>query len=243
MLKLLPTFVIPDFLSSTELELMQNLIQSEGTVKLLGIDPDMYGADRQQNSGLFAHIWALTTNGNNHRVEEFFLSKLTPILPCTPLLYDVWFQTQVKPLGFHTDYDDIFAPRVLPNDQLPYYTILIPSEDTDIDLYTILANEGSSKYCILKDYIEHDHALPLPMDQCITSEFFNQYLSHCPVIEREYFSLYQNCKWKKGQLLAFDRRRFHAGHNYLKDNASHKNFFLAFSFVNADEYKTYINSE
>jgi hypothetical protein len=244
-MKLLPTITVPNFLSSEEIELVKTMIQQDGRLNKL-----------ERDGNFHAHIWALATNGNKHPVEELILSKLKSILPCNTLLYDVWWQQQRKPHKFHTDYyhpnfeddtnkqpDSSFTfHENLYGNRLPYYTLLIPTDDDAENFYTVLSNE-SSITPNLDDCIKNKSIRKLPEEQQISKEFFNRYLSHCPPHERVFFSLHQNVQWEKGKLLAFDRRRWHASHNYLADNISHKHYITSFSLVDPDEYRVYIDKE
>jgi len=244
-MKLLPTITVPNFLSSDEVELVKTMIQQDGRSSKLEHGGDFY-----------AHVWTLNTNGNKHPVEELILSKLKSILPCNTLFYDIWYQQQSNPHGFHTDY---YHPNFEDNiddqqhasftfheskygNRLPYYTILIPTDDNAENFYTILSNQSSTTPK-LDECIKNENFRKLPEDQQISKEFFNRYLSHCPPYERSFFSLHQNLQWEKGKLLAFDRRRFHASHNYLADNIPHKHYITSFSLVDPDEYRAYIDKE
>jgi hypothetical protein len=106
----------------------------------------------------------------------------------------------------------------LQDDESPFYVFIIPFETKNVN--TISLNQTGYNLHFV-DYKEHHD--PLPLDQQMSEDTYQQYFSHCWPQERPYLSIDTVFKWQAGSVFMFDARRFHASDNYLSNGETEKN--------------------
>jgi hypothetical protein len=226
-MNLLPTTIVPNFVTDNEITTILHIIQQQG--KIVNYTAGDINSDSNQT------IVSITTTVIGNQIDpinDIIGPKLKAIFGKETIFQELWLLDEYHPLGIHTD-----AHQLVPDDDhsLLYYTMLIPLED--LDSCTIITNQ----------YHEVDYSLPgaevplidyckdkklLPKEERITEEFWKTNLPHTPALVRPFFSLDQVFKWRRGSLLAFDRRRWHASDNFLANGITKKSAIVSFTFVN-----------
>ena len=225
-MNLLPTVVVPNFVTDGEMQNMLRIIQQQGKIV------NYTAGDVNNDSDQTVVSTTVTVIGKQiDPITDIIGARLKDIFGKETVFQELWILDEYHPLGLHTD-----AHQLVPtDDQLLYYTMLIPLED--LDSCTIITNQyhevdysSPGSEVLLADYLKHTR--PLPKEQRITEEFWKANLIHTPLLARPFFSLDQIFKWNRGSLLAFDRRRWHASDNFLANGIAKKSAIVSFTFVN-----------
>ena len=225
-MNLLPTKVVPNFITDSEIETILHIIQDQG--KIVNYTAGDINNDSNQS------IVSITTSVIGKQIDpinDIIGQRLTDIFGEETIFQELWLLDEYHPLGIHTD-----AHQLVPdNNRLLYYTMLIPLED--LNSHTIITNQyhevdynSPGTEVTLVDYFKDKK--PLPKEERITEEFWKTNLPHTPLLARPFFSLDQIFKWHRGSLLAFDRRRWHASDNFLANGITKKCAIVSFTFVN-----------
>ena len=226
-MNLLPTVIVPNFVSDAEIETILRIIQEQGKiVKYNANDIVSRATDK-----VLVSSTQVVSGPQVNPIMDIIGNRLTLALGATPILSSCWVLTEYYPLGLHTD---SFQVAVGEQEDL-YYTIIIPVADFETctvltNQYHDVARESQTQEVHLDEYLKGRPMLP--KDQRITSEFWKQYLSHSGELNRPFFSIEQTFKWTKGSLLAFDRRKWHASDNFLKNGLEKKVAIVSFTSVN-----------
>jgi len=119
------------------------------------------------------------------------------------------------PYEIHTDY---YQNRMLTKLNAAY-TIIIP-----LDTYPshTIAFEQHSKFKQVEQYFQHEQPRPVAASQRIGQDIMNQYLTHIPKHQLDYFSIKEIFAWQKGSAYFCDRRYFHCSDNYVSQGLSGK---------------------
>ncbi len=226
-MNLLPTIVVPNFVTDSELAAVLDIIQEHGNIVKYNAN-DIIEDDPTK---VIVSTVRKISGEQVNPVMEIIGDRLQSTLGARPVLGSCWVLDEHYPLGLHTD---SFQSAVGPNEDL-YYTIIIPIDD--FETCTVLTNQycevpshAQTQEVYLKEYLKNQK--PLPKDQRITDEFWKQNLSHSGELNRPFFSLEQTFRWAKGSLLAFDRRKWHASDNFLKNGLDKKVAIVSFTSVN-----------
>jgi hypothetical protein len=226
-MNLLPTIVVPNFVTDSELAAVLDIIQEQGKIVKYNANDIVDGeTDKVVVSSL-----QVVSNEQVNPIMDILGNRLTLALGATPVLSSCWVLTEHYPLGLHTD---SFQLAISEQEDL-YYTIIIPVDNFETctvltNQYCDVARESQTQEVYLNEYLKGRPLLP--KDQRITDEFWKQNLSHSGELNRPFFSLEQTFKWTKGSLLAFDRRKWHASDNFLKNGLDKKVAIVSFTSVN-----------
>lgn len=226
-MNLLPTVIVPNFVSDFEIQTILRIIQEQGKIVKYNANDIVDGETDQ----VVVSSLQVVSNEQVDPIMDMIGDRLKLALGSTPVLSSCWILTEHYPLGLHTD---SFQLAVGEQEDL-YYTILIPVDD--FETCTVLTNqhcdvtrESQTQEVFLSEYLKGRPLLP--KDQRITAEFWKQNLSHSGELNRPFFSLEQTFEWTKGSLLAFDRRKWHASDNFLKNGLDKKVAIVSFTSVN-----------
>ena len=211
--KLYPTIQIDNFLSALEIENIAELVYNNHYEKTELIDKwgvwkghlvtTQYWVAEDTLHDVFAPVYAKLQN----ILEEDFVIEKGQILH-SHLAYDV-----------HTDYYikvDHEAEELVGE---PYYTLVIPFEDTNSSTVVF---EQSADYNDFYIYKEKN----TPIENCMSQEEWDKHCSHCWAEDRNYLTLDTVANWKQGKLIAFDRKRYHCSDNFTPHVDVKKAFVL-----------------
>lgn len=224
-MELLPTVTVSDFLPSQDLnDLVTTIMNNSHPVEYRGHDV------LSQSTDLVSIRHVLNENKLKD-MADLLSDKMFPLLGKSPIFKELWILEEYQPLGWHTDCHHVCTDPG--EDQ--FYTIIIPIET--IQTSTIVANEhgwvmpNPLDGLVLAEYARSARIVPL--DQRFTKEFWKDQLSHCPDFSRSLFTPHSQFQWTQGSLLAFDRRRWHASDNFIKNNISCKKAIVSFTNVDS----------
>ena len=194
------TFEIDNFLSAGELE--KTIENVNNSIDLKHDLTNKQGVWQGKDEG--THHWVATDKLSS--AFQIVEQKLQTILE--PFTIEAAQILQVK-LGsdLHTDYAVKRNQQEQELDGDPYYTLIIPHHD--YNSHTIVF-EQSADYNNFYMYKEHNK----PLENYISNKDWQQYCSHCWPEDQTYLTLDKACRWKKGKLLGFDRRRWHCSDNF-----------------------------
>ena len=117
----------------------------------------------------------------------------------------------LKPYDVHGDY--LVQKNQVPISdttvQDPTYTIIIPLVDGD---YHTVVFDQQADYNKFSDYKSKNN----PLDQHVDDDTWNKYCGHCHDVDQTYLAIKKIFHWRKGDLMAFNRRFFHASANFQK---------------------------
>ena len=165
------------------------------------------------NFGHVIHVHH-TLDWNNHEpLRNLVLPGLPKNVAKSMLVQECFYLQSLAPLEVHWD----CGAHEFGMDEMPFVVFVIPFES--MDAHTIIFNQLSAD----RDFVQYKEKNdPLPEDQCITPEIYDQYLSHCWPHERPYLNIDTIFRWTKGSLLMFDAHRWHASDNYHKNGVTEK---------------------
>jgi len=115
----------------------------------------------------------------------------------------------IRPYDVHSDYlvqknqKPISDPKV----HDPSYTIIIPLVDGE---YHTVIFDQEADYNNFSTYKENNNKL----DNYVSDEDWQKYCNHCHKIDQKYLTIKKVFHWRKGTLLAINRRLFHASANF-----------------------------
>ena len=117
----------------------------------------------------------------------------------------------LKPYDIHGDYlvQKNQKPISDPSIHNPMYTIIIPLVDGE---YHTVVFDQEADYNNFSDYKEKNTELA----EYVPDEDWQKYCGHCHAVDQKYLTIKKVLHWRKGSLLAFNRRCFHASANFLK---------------------------
>lgn len=222
-MELLPTVVIPDFLSTQELNnIVSTIMNNSHPVEHRGYDVD------STSNGLVS-IRHVVNNSHLDLVASPLADQLLKCLGQRPIFKELWILEEYWPLGWHTDCHHVCTD----SGQDQFYTIIIPL--VDANTMTVIADQIG---WVMPNPLEHleivDYAATaklVPADHRIPMDFWKNNLGHCPQYSRSFFTLHKTFEWRRGSLLAFDRRRWHASDNFFNHGIDKKTALVSFTNV------------
>jgi hypothetical protein len=117
----------------------------------------------------------------------------------------------LKPYDVHGDYlvQKNQVPISDPTIQDPTYTIIIPLVEGD---YHTVVFDQQADYNNFSEYKSRNE----PLEQHVADAEWNKYCGHCHTVDQTYLTIKKVFNWRKGNLMAFNRRLFHASANFQK---------------------------
>jgi len=121
--------------------------------------------------------------------------------------------------------------------EAPFYVFIIPLET--VDARTITFNQTAT-YLHFVEYKEHNE--PLPVEEQMTEEVYQQHLSHCWPQERPYLSIDKIFAWKQGSVFMFDIRKWHSSDNFPINGVNEKNCVVLMTKTTQNKFDNFINN-
>lgn len=117
----------------------------------------------------------------------------------------------LKPFDVHGDYlvQKNQVPVSNPELNDPKYTIIIPLVDGE---YHTVVFDQKADYNVFSEY-KDAHG---PLEEPVSDDDWQKYCGHCHSFDQKYLTIKKVLDWHKGQVLAFNRRCFHASANFKK---------------------------
>lgn len=215
---MLPSIIQENFLSISEIDYISETIITNGIIAEENVNGKLHSINYEWNyySKEFIDIYKIfekklnaLTNKKLFINNSHILQSLVPYIP-------------------HTDFNERLLLKLLPN-FIPAYTIIIPLDNYDTN--TVVFNQ-TSDIKEIKSYIERNAKI----DDSITNEFYEQYLTHCDRNILKYLSLKEVFRWRKGSIHACDRRYFHCSDNYIKNGLSEKKAIIMWTDIQKNAY-------
>jgi hypothetical protein len=204
---LLPSILKENFLSSDEVDFVENFINQHHTT---------YDDIIENTLNSYYYTWPYY-NKDYKVVREIFDSKIKNLIELNLIIDHSHILDSKKPYTVHTD----FYQRRSLSSLTPAYTFIIPLADYNSN--TIVFEQ----YSELKNFDEYLNTTDAsPVANPLTTEFVNRYVDHFPKEVLPYLSVKEVFNWKKGSLHACDRRYFHSSDNYIKNNLTGKKAFI-----------------
>jgi hypothetical protein len=204
---LLPSILKENFLSSDEVDFIENFINQHHTT---------YDDIIENTLNSYYYTWPYY-NKDYKVVREIFDSKIKNLIDVNLIIDHSHILDSKKPYTVHTD----FYQRRSLSSLTPAYTFIIPLANYNSN--TIVFEQHSE----LKDFDEYLTATDAsPVSNPMTTEFVDRYVDHFSKEVLPYLSVKEIFNWKKGSLHACDRRYFHSSDNYIKNNLTGKKAFI-----------------
>jgi|TARA_R110000796_G_scaffold228345_1_gene345438 hypothetical protein len=117
----------------------------------------------------------------------------------------------LKPYDIHGDYlvQKNQKPISDPSIHNPMYTIIIPLVDGE---YHTVVFDQEADYNNFSEYKEKNNELV----DYVSNEDWQKYCGHCHDVDQKYLTIKKVLHWRKGSLLALNRKLMHASANFLK---------------------------
>lgn len=183
----------------------------------------------------FGKIFSNRHYGNwaNAQLQQLVVSGLPKVLTDNMLVESIIHLQSFIPYEFHCDYGWSKCDQ----DEMPFVVIIIPLET--VDARTIVLDQTMHGLHFV-DYKKNN--VPLPIEQQLSVNEYEQHFSHCWPHERPYISIKDIFKWQAGSAFAIDLRHIHASDNFLKNGLTEKNCFSIFTKIKKQNYQTVIDS-
>lgn len=215
-MKLLPTKIIPNFLSDHEVDIIK---------KCDGYDPkNIMTREFHPNFGpntAELSVWGL---GNSLYMEAraIFLNAIKKHVGNDIILNTWHILTAYFPYRAHTD--GLYGEYGLDEKAFPNgYTLVIPLED--YDSYTIVYDQYQINDKSITTFTTNND----PIDS-IDDEFYEKYLTHEARDNMRYFSVNTVFPWKKGDCLIMDRFQWH-GSDHFHTKIPEKKAIIAWTTI------------
>jgi len=208
---LIDTRTIKNFLSEEEITEIEGMHTKGMTT--LNVDTN------ETVSGTFkmANIWDFRIYNDTHvRLKEILLPKLQQHFHKDIYIDDCHILESFHPYSIHTDASSEPGVEytIIPGEGMtPAWTFIIPLADYNSN--TIIFDQEALHIKTVVDWIEQTNP---PILNSISEETFNKYLKKVVMTEEvPYLSIEQIFPWKKGDLSAASRAKFHTS-DYFFDN-------------------------
>jgi hypothetical protein len=213
------TRVIPDFLSDSELDLIDSLTLQHGARTEVGSadNPELH------HSLILSFFldWPEFV-----KIRDILIPKLQQEFGVGIALDNsTHILESYSPYGIHSDV--MTAGFELDDPREAAWTFIIPL--ADYDSHTLVFDQGFSEYKHPQQAI--DAGALLPHGKLLDPELHDRYLSHCNPEHLRYLTVETVFKWRKGWLFAMDRKRFHVSDNYPKNGLAQKRGIVCWSTV------------
>lgn len=213
-----PTIELEQFLSAQEVDDLSDIIFNNAKISV--DDGTQYPDDFTigRNSGRLVSEWHDVDFYALPGLQDLLVPKLTQSFGYGLKIENLHILVSHIPYLLHTDVLSKrgLNPRSFP-DHEPEYTILIPLEDNENR--TILFNEfcdGSNNFEHFKKNYAGTPAIRIDKKTILEN------LTHLHPTDLKYLTLQKIFHWKKGSLLAVDRRYFHCSSNFQKHGTANK---------------------
>jgi len=216
---MLPTRIIPDFLSVDELDLINSLTQQHGARTEVGSkdNPEMHHA---------MILSFFLDKSEFEPVRDILMPKLRQEFGSDLELDDsTHILESYSPYGIHSDV--MTAGFELDNPRQAAWTFIIPM--ADYESHTLVFDQGFAEYKHPQQAI--DAGVLLPHGQTVPPDLHQDYLSHCDPNHLNYLTVEEIFKWRRGWLFAMDRQRFHVSDNYPKNGIDQKRGIVCWSTI------------
>jgi hypothetical protein len=147
---------------------------------------------------------------NSSHIATNILKKFQELDKTTTHMIDaVQVLVAYKPYDVHSDFyttEDQKIINDITKELYPSYTVIIPL--TNFSQTIIFNQEG--EYNSFSDYKNSNNTLK----DHVSNNDWETFLSHCHKEDQEYLNINTIFHWKRGDMLAFDRKLFHASSNF-----------------------------
>ena len=212
-----PSQIIPKFLTDGEIALVENLTALHGSNDIVGFAGNPHGhhakicnffLDRPQFKDLAE---MLVPKIKRHFGEDLIIAPSTHILEA------------YSPYGIH---NDVVTAGFVPNDLTDAaWTFIIPV--ADYDSHTVVFHQQHDYIKTPQEWI--DQTGQEPHGALIDPSLHKDYLSHCSPDHLRYLTVEHMFPWKKGDLFAASRRKFHVSDNFPANGLSFKRGIVMWS--------------
>lgn len=214
---LLPTIKIDNAFSQAELDYLKSTILEDPNSVHEDYIHDWEGPyhNKKMSSRCFFNFDELTP------VSELIKSRLPKEVSENIIPFRTFILTSYLPYEIHCDSGWVDYSV----DELPYYIIMISM--SQVKSKTIILNQ-QGHYLHFVDY-KKDNPKPLPTNERIPKEMFNEQFGHCRSEERNYISIKDTFEWNLGSVIAFDLRLFHLSNNFVDLGVTEKQGITLFT--------------
>ena len=117
----------------------------------------------------------------------------------------------IKPYDVHGDYLVQKNQKPISDPALfdPMYTVIVPLVDGD---YHTVVFDQQADYNNFSEYKQQNQ----PLSEHVDDTDWQRYCAHCHAVDQKYLTIKKVLNWKKGRLMAFNRRCFHSSANFDK---------------------------
>ena len=212
-----PSKIISKFLSKQELDIIEHVVEtnrSEATTYY----------DNNTNLGHNAVTYSIFLQHPKYqeiqhilvpRLREHFGEKLQ--LPNTHIL------NAYVPYGIHNDVMSANFDPSGPDDAA--WTFIIPLEDYDSN--TVVFEQEHDTIKTIIEWVDATNPVPHNIDD----EFHQKYLTHTDRIDMRWLTPESVFPWRKGDLFATSRRKFHTSDNFLANGLECKRAIVIWSTI------------
>jgi len=217
--KMYPNRIIPNFLSDDEIALIERLTAAEGSADIVG-KPNTEFTHYAKISGFFLDRFQFK------EIADFLIPRIRQHFGDNLIIDDsTHILESYLPYGIHTD---VVTAGFEPNDRTDAaWTFIIPL--ADYDSHTVVFHQGHDYIKTPYELIEQGKLQPhgLPVDPALHRD----YLSHCDPNHLNYLTVEDMFPWRKGDLFAASRRKFHVSDNFPKNGLANKRGIVMWSEV------------
>jgi hypothetical protein len=225
------TKTIENFLSADEITEIEAMINAG----MAGFMVDFPESAREElnDKGIdrVANILNLPIYNDTHtRLNEILLPKLQEHFHKDIFIDDCHILESHSPYRVHTDATDDDAENYTIKPaagMIPAWTFIIPLDTYNSN--TIIFDQSSSKYKGPEIWVEKTNP---PLLNSIDEETYNKYfINMASPIVLKYFSIEEIFPWKKGNLSAAAREKFHCSDNFLKNGVKQKRAIVMWTTI------------
>jgi hypothetical protein len=181
--------------------------------KIVDILVDKY-KDRRSDDLLKSNNMQAWTNGLSE-TDIALLAKFFPEHLENERIHQAMILVEVAPWHIHTDYNK--------GDSNPGKAILIPWQTCDS--HTLVFNE----VCTVTNNDESEIANFPKVDNHVSRELYEQYMSHCHWEDAQKVSIKEIFSWERGRAVTWDRTLLHTSDNFIKNGVDIKIALVIFT--------------
>lgn len=210
--------IVHNFLSDGEIDLIESVCKAN-------VRSDTLHYDNHQHSGHLAVTQSifLYNNYQYQKVANILIPKLQQHFGHNLKLGVSHILNSYAPYGIHTD---VMSAGFDPNGpESAAWTFIIPLDN--YNSHTIVFEQSHEYIKTLKEWILATNAPEHEIDEA----FYQKYLTHCNKEHLKYLKPESVFAWRKGDLFAADRRKFHVSDNFPAHNIACKRAIIIWSTV------------
>lgn len=209
--------IIPNFLSDQEIETIERVVEQHRTDETTFVDGSQQSRHNAETHSFF--LWM----PKYQEIIDILVPKIKNNFGENIQLPTAHILNAYEPYGIHTDVmSGGFDPA---GPDIAAWTFIIPLRD--YDSHTIVFEQQHETIKTLDRWVAE--VKPKPHD--IDDNFYQRYLTHTDRLDQRWLAPECVFAWRKGDLFAANRRKFHVSDNFPANNIKCKRAIVIWSTV------------